>query len=304
MIRSWVDLESIPAVQRNSAYRASLGLLYLVSLAGLAYLAWKGSSYYLTPLAERPRHEAYWALKPGGTLGNLYGVVGASLMVIMQLYTVRKRIPVLARLGSLRVWLDFHIFCGVIGPLFIVLHTSFKVHGLVALSFWSMVVVATSGILGRYLYLQLPRRRSGDELSLADLMRQTGELTDRLRREPDLDERHLKELDDLAAVGVRAEAPLLLILVRLPLDGWALRRRIRRFRRSLAGALSRAEVARVGRLALERAQLERRIEVLARLQEAFHYWHVLHKPFAVVMYVFMIVHIGVALMTGYAFGGR
>lgn len=296
--------ESIPTVQRSFIYRASLALLYLLSLAGLGYLAWKGAPYYLTPLAERPRHEAYWALKPGGSLGNLYGIVGAALMVVMQLYSVRKRIPFLARLGSLRVWLDFHIYCGVIGPLFIVLHSSFKVNGLVALSFWSMVVVAASGILGRYLYLQLPRRRSGVELTLTELERQSVELTERLRQVSDLDERHLEELDGLAAAGVRADAPLLLILMRLPVDGWALRRRIRRFRRSLSGALSRAEVARVGRLALERAQLESRIEVLARLQEAFHYWHVLHKPFAIVMYVFMFVHIGVALMTGYAFGGR
>lgn len=291
-------------MQRNLVYRVLLATLYLASLAGLGYLAWKGSSYYLTPLVERPREEAYWALKPGGTLGNLYGIVGSGLMVVMQLYTLRKRIPFLARLGSLRVWLDFHIYCGVIGPLFIVLHSSFKVQGLVALSFWSMVVVATSGIVGRYLYLQLPRRRSGDELTLADLESRSGELTDRLRRETDLDDRHIAELDALGEVGVGANAPLALILVRLPLDGWVLRRRIVRFRRSLGGILPHVDVVRVGRMALERAQLRHRIEMLARLQEAFHYWHVLHKPFAIVMYVFMFVHIGVALMTGYAFGGR
>jgi hypothetical protein len=38
--------------------------------------------------------------------------------------------------------------------------------------------------------------------------------------------------------------------------------------------------------------------------ELFHYWHVLHKPFALVMYLFMAVHVAVAVMTGYAWGSR
>ena len=49
----------------------------------------------------------------------------------------------------------------------------------------------------------------------------------------------------------------------------------------------------------QRAFLERRILLWDRLQRLFHYWHVLHKPFAVIMYLFMIVHVGVALATGY-----
>ena len=38
-------------------------------------------------------------------------------------------------------------------------------------------------------------------------------------------------------------------------------------------------------------------------RQMFYYWHVLHKPFAIVMYVFMFVHILVAVFTGYGFGG-
>jgi hypothetical protein len=53
------------------------------------------------------------------------------------------------------------------------------------------------------------------------------------------------------------------------------------------------------RVARRKAALKRRIVFWEALHRVFHYWHVIHKPFAVVMYVFMIVHIVVASMTGY-----
>lgn len=149
-----------------SFYRLSLLLLYLVSFAGVAKLAADGVPYYVTPLAERPRHELYWSLKPGGEHGLLYGVAGTTMMILMLGYSLRKRFSALRRWGSLNVWLDLHIYLGVFGPLLILLHTSFKFGGLVSLSFYSMAAVATSGVVGRYLYLRLPR--SEDVLSVKE----------------------------------------------------------------------------------------------------------------------------------------
>lgn len=258
---------------------------YAVALAVIALLAWEGSSYYGTPLIERPRHEDYWTLKPGGSRGHMLGIAGSSLMVAMLVYSVRKRVKVLRGAGKLRDWLDFHIFCGVIGPLLVVLHSSFKVHGLVALSFWSMVVVALSGVLGRYLYLQIPRTRAGDQLSLKEVEELNAELSLRLKEE--LGEEPLKELEALAA-------DLSPSLFRMPLDGLRLRWRLRSFRKRHRGS---TELTRTIR---QKALLQRRLVLWSRLQELFHHWHVFHKPFAVVMYVFMIVHIAVAVLTGYA----
>ena len=260
-----------------------LGTAYAAALAAILFLAWEGRSYYGTPLIERPRHEDYWTLKPGGSRGHMLGIAGSSLMVAMLVYSVRKRAKALRGAGKLRDWLDFHIFCGVIGPLLVVLHSSFKVHGLVALSFWSMVVVALSGVLGRYLYLQIPRPRAGDQLSLAEVEALNAELTRRLREE--LGEEAVKELEALAA-------DLSPSLFRMPLDGIRLRWRLRSFRHR-----GSAELLRTIR---QKALLQRRLLLWSRLQELFHHWHVLHKPFAVVMYIFMIVHIAVAILTGYA----
>jgi hypothetical protein len=275
-----------------------LRLLYATSFALLAYSAWFGWDYYSAPLMERAHHPQYWTLKPGGSLGRTYGVIGVGLMTLMMSYSVRKRFRRLRKLGSLRSWLDFHIYCGVVGPLFIVLHSSLKVTGVVALSFWSMVVVATSGIVGRYLYLQIPRRRSGDEMTLADVQRLSADLNERLLRDHGVSERALQRVESLAGRSVDSKAGLFRILLTLPFGSARLQWHLRAVTHGVAGA----EGARLRQLLRERAQLSRRILLWEKLQALFHHWHVLHKPFAVIMYLFAAVHIGVAIATGYAFG--
>jgi hypothetical protein len=291
------------APRRSPAAKVPVRRIVLIAayggaLATIAHFAREGRSYYSTPLIERPRHDDYWRLKPGGTTGHALGIVGSSLMIVMLLYSVRKRVKPLRRLGRLASWLDFHIFCGVVGPLLVIFHTSFKVNGLVALSFWSMIAVALSGVLGRYLYGQIPRTRAGDQLSLAEAEEQNRELAHRLREELGMGDEALAELDAMAAGGLGPETGLAAILLRLPLEGVRLRLRLRSFRRRFRGS-PRPLLRELARAVRRKALLERRLLLWTRLQRAFHYWHVFHKPFAVVMYVFMLVHVAVAIVTGY-----
>ena len=279
-------------------WKIALAALYLAAFALLAYLAWEGRTYYAAPLIERPRHPDYWRLKPGGSRGILYGIVGAGLMTLMLGYSLRKRFRPLRRWGALRYWLDLHILCGVIGPLFIVLHSSFKVQGLVALSFWSMVAVALSGVLGRYLYLQIPRAASGDRLTLEDVEAERARLGQAIESSSPAGARVLAELTGLLESEAASRGSLAFLLFRLPFDRWRLRRRLRRHLGRLGGAADGVTRAWMRR-AWHKVELERRLLVLAEVQALFHYWHVIHKPFAIVMYLFMIVHIVVATMTGY-----
>ena len=86
------------------------------------------------------------------------------------------------------------------------------------------------------------------------------------------------------------------------------RKEIRAAGATLSAARFRRDFPRVDRrlrhrfelLVAHKASLHRRILLWQRVRELFHYWHVFHKPFAVVMYLFMVLHIGVAWITGYA----
>ena len=281
-------------------WKLFVALLYVASLTLLTYLAWKGRSYYLTPLIERPRHPDYWALKPGGSQGIVFGIVGASLMTLMLGYSLRRRSRLLRGWGALRYWLDLHILCGVFGPLLIVLHSSLKVQGLVALSFWSMVAVALSGGLGRYLYLQIPRAATGDQLSLKEVEAERERLSEALFENEVARPETLEELSELLS-GEQQRRNLLSLLLLLPLDNWRLHRRLRSWARGVAPSGRGASHSWL-ETAWKKIQLERRLQILGELQAVFHYWHVVHKPFAIIMYLFMIVHIAVATMTGYVPG--
>ena len=286
---------------RVSVFRAAVGLLYVVSLVGIGWLLARGSSFYLTPLGERGHHPGYWDWKSGGHVGHRLGVVGSGMMVVMLAYSLRKRVKALRKLGPLGRWLDVHIFLGVVGPLLVILHSAFKVQGLVALSFWSMIAVALSGVLGRYLYLQIPRSRAGEELTLAELQKLDRALSERLRREYHLDERLLARLEALSAPPA-AHRGLLLGLMGLLVGDLAHGRRLRAFARACRG-VPRGVFRQFERVLREKAQSHRRLLLWHRVHELFHYWHVVHKPFAVVMYLFMLVHVAVAVVTGYGWLG-
>jgi hypothetical protein len=282
---------------KGAVFRVALGFLYVAALASVAVLAYRGAPYYLTPLAERARHVGYWDWKPGGSVGRPLGMAGASMMTLMLLYSARKRLAPLRGLGPLSRWLDVHIFLGSVAPLLILLHTSFKFGGLVSLSFWSMVAVALSGVVGRYLYLQIPRTRAGEELTLAELSRLDERLGRRLREEYRLGGELLAELDALAAPPGGGRGVLAGVL-RLAVDDFRLRRRLAGFARRCRG-LPRGVLREFERVVRQKALCHRRLLLWRRLHEVFHYWHVFHKPFAVVMYVFMVVHVVVAVISGY-----
>ncbi len=280
-------------------FRKALVLSYLLAAAFAAAAAVRGASFYATPLTQRARHPGYWTYKAGGRLGHPLGVAGASMTVLLLGYSLRKRVRALRRLGPLSRWLDVHIFLGLLGPVLVILHSSFKVQGLVALSFWSMVVVALSGVLGRYLYLQIPRTRAGEALSLQELEAQDRALSRRLGLEFGLDEAALRRLEALSTPPpARSLLALLLGLLR---DDLRRGRELRAFARSCRGVPA-GLLRDLERLARQKHALHRRLLAWDRLHELFHYWHVLHKPFAVVMYLFMAVHVAVALATGYAWG--
>ena len=285
--------------RRPAAFSVLLLLGYTAGLGAVAYFLATGLSYYLTPVHERARHPDYWTLKPGGSLGLQFGAAGLVMMTVMHLYSARKRIKLMRGLGPLRNWLNGHILLGILGPLFVVLHSSFKVGGLIAISFWAMVAVALSGIFGRYLYLQIPRTRAGEELSLAEVEKQDRELTRRLKEEFAADEAWLAAVEKAAAPRPARGLPGALVMMLGDDTGVTGRVKVP------PPPNVPPEVAReVAAIVAQKRVLKRRIAMWDQVHRLFHYWHVIHKPFAVVMYLFVVLHVVVATMTGYGFGWR
>ncbi len=282
--------------------RKFLIILYTLTLIIIVYYLVAGLQYYGTSYIERPHHEDYRALRPAGSLGIVFGYIGSAMMVLMLSYSLRKRTKLLGKRITLRNWLKLHIYLGVCGPLFIVLHSSFKVQGLIAVAFWSMIAVALSGYLGRYLYQLIPRNQEGDELTMTEVDKQVQLTTEILRDKYGLAPEQLAQLEILSKRMISTEGSFLRLLVGAIMADFARPMLTRRLMKDMKRSFASVDrgLKQLARLALERAALARRIEMLDRTREVFHYWHVIHKPFAIIMYLIMGVHIGIAIWTGFA----
>lgn len=216
--------------------------------------------------------------------GHGLGIAGFILMLMTEtLYTLRKRSR-LARWGRMSSWLRFHIVTGLVGPYLVLLHTSWKFHGLAGVVMVGTVIIVFSGIVGRYIYTAIPRTIEGAELEAADLERQIGALAVGLN--PSLSSE--AQLPLVAATGGTG-----LVLGRALLE-WNDRVRTRRARR-LREPAQRAEVRQMDRLLLRRRALERQAASLASARRVLATWHSIHIPIGVALFILAFVHTGGAL---------
>ncbi|MGA2001578.1 MAG: hypothetical protein ABSG52_16465 [Terriglobales bacterium] len=294
-----------------SGHAARLIVGYAAALTVIFSVAIYGFDYYTLDAAQRPYSPKHALLKPSGAIGIKLGVIGLLMFLVIFLYPLRKRWAWLSRQGSTKHWMDFHVLLGVFAPFVIAFHGSFKFRGFAGMAFWIMTAVAVSGVVGRYLYGQIPRRVTAAELSLGetrDLQEQyTAELSSqRLIRQSDLQalfsvptEAQVARMPVVAALGYM----VLLDIIR-PFRIARLRRRTlsgTQWLFTLGGLLRSANVELENAVASARAysSLSKRLAFLSRAQRVFHLWHVVHKPFSYSFAVLAIFHIGVVWMLGY-----
>ena len=274
----------------------TLLLTIWVGVATVAVVS--GWPYYRLPLEERLYDADHALFAPTGLIGQGHGVIGTLMIAVgVVLYTARKRFAFLERFGSLRAWLQFHIFLCTLGPFLILLHTTFKFGGFVSISFWSMVAVVVSGVFGRYVYAWLPRAADGRGRSAGDVRAERASLLESLTSVTGLE-----RADVVTLVGA-GPAPRqgLLGSVLAPLGFGVAGRHARRRADGLLRARGVPEATRariLGLLDTER-RLSRQLSLLGPFQRLFRYWHAFHLPLAVVMFAVLAVHVGVAIAFGY-----
>ncbi|MCX6287227.1 MAG: hypothetical protein NTY96_08935 [Bacteroidetes bacterium] len=280
----------------HKLYIFALSAIVLVTFALLCYY---GYSYYRLPLEERFFHQGHTLLKPGGGWGHGFGIIGSLSMILgIVLYMVRKRSRFLGRFGLLKHWLEFHIFLCTLGPVLVLFHTSFKFGGLVAVSFWSMVAVFLSGVIGRFIYIQIPRTIEGRELSLNEVRDLKSNIGTILSESYKLDEESYNLILDSTKRKVELyEKNVFLKFTRKYFNE---RKTISSVKAAVKkNNLSRADRKEVVNLVKHDITLNRRIDRLVTMQNLFKYWHVAHLPFAIVMLIIMVIHVGVTIVLGY-----
>ncbi|MFN7972548.1 MAG: hypothetical protein U0166_09395 [Acidobacteriota bacterium] len=292
-------------------HRRRLAASYSVAIASLLGLAAFGARYYMLPFAERPFSERHALLRPTGTLGLRLGFAALAMLLGIFLYPLRKRWSWLSRRGSSRRWLDYHVLLGLFTPVVVAFHASFKSRGFAGMAFWIMVAVALSGVIGRYLYAQIPRRLARAELSLKEIQETLARASAALADERLVPEEHLglllclpsparvEEMSTLAALGT-----MVAVDVRQAVGVARLRRRAVPFPervRALGGFLStsRADLEHAIATARREASTAKKVIFLGRAQQVFRLWHVVHRPFSYTLAILVAIHVGVVITMGY-----
>ncbi len=297
--------------QKEEGHRIRVAIAGASALLLVLAISIYGASYYLLPLNERPYSDKYELLKPGGSIGLKLGILGTVLFFIIFLYALRKIIPWLGRFGTARHWMDFHVIAGVTAPIVIAFHASFKFRGIAGIAFWIMLAVALSGIIGRYLYAQIPRSLTAAELSLTELHLSERELADALLGQSVYSAEQLNRAMHVpSAEHIRSIGPLLALGEMIALD-MGLPFRLANLRRTscsfstklltIGGLLSsgHSDIELVVRLVKQKASLSKRVVFLGQSQKVFHLWHVIHRPFSYAFAVLAIIHIAVVMGFGF-----
>ena len=155
-------------------------LALLTLLVALTWLGWKVAqgNYY----------------KSGVGLGYNLGLAGGLMMLTLLMYSFRKHVKFMQGLGKLKYWFRIHMILGVLGPVLVIFHTTFRLGSTNAtIAFYCMVVVALSGLVGKFAYTRIHKGLYGSRNSLKEareeLAGSSGEVKSRLHFFPKVEKK-------------------------------------------------------------------------------------------------------------------
>lgn len=266
-----LERATVPPTLRNTR-PANITATLIFSLLVVALLA----------AGWHTRDEYYLSAEYG--IGYALGIVGGSMMLLLLLYPLRKRLRLMGRWLPVRHWFRIHMLLGVLGPLCILYHCSFRLgaaNSNVALACMGLMVA--SGLVGRFIYARIHFGLYGQRANLQELQRS------RLLAQQQLQADAL-QLSAVAAHQLQAlEAAVaqrrsLAGTVGLVLN-FGLRSRLAQWR--IGSQLSPSQRRHLA------AWLDtlRRIAGFTFFERLFSLWHVLHMPIFFMLVITGLIHV-------------
>jgi hypothetical protein len=237
--------------------------------------------------------------------GYWLGVAGGVTMLLLLLYPLRKKYRSWRILGSVPSWFRIHMVLGVIGPALIMYHCNFRLGSTNSnLALFSMLIVAASGVIGRYLYRKIHLGLYGEKLKIREMAAEALAVGDEIGRYV---ASSTEALNEIKAYEQRALAHpetlrgalwgLMVVSLR---SGRSRRRLIRTTTAAIktdARELRWTAATRRARLAGARSRINQYFRLvkkaanLAFYERLFALWHVLHLPLFFVLILTTVVHI-------------
>jgi hypothetical protein len=242
---------------------------------------------------------------PEEGIGYWFGIIGGTLMVLLLLYPLRKRIRILHSLGPTKHWFRMHMIFGLLGPLLVLYHCNFQLGSFNSkVALYCMLLVAGSGVIGRHFYARIHRGLYGRKTSLKELQQELTESLEKSHGLANLMPELVGELDELAtslqgckvtqSLGIRRS-------LRWTFTHSFMRLRLMLVaRKELRSAAADSEIIardykRIYRTASryirDFTNLTGRVAQFSFYERLFALWHVFHLPIFFMMVLSALVHV-------------
>ena len=291
-----VAIQAVPS--RAPARRVGPGYWVLIPLGVLALVALVGAPYYFAPLGERLRHPLHAWLRPSGYIGQSAGILTFLGFMFMWLFPLRKRFSRARWMGPVPRWLDVHIGVGLVLPLLGAVHAGFRMGGVIGLGYLSMLIVCASGVMGRYIYVHIPRSRNGVEMGLSEVAAHQRTLLAEIAEATGLRVIDVQEI--LKVEDMRVGSGILATFAQMIRDDLTRGRAVRKLRRMMVarGGTSAEGLKKILTLARREMALSQHARLLDATHALFRHWHAAHRPFAITAFIAVTIHVVVVIAVG------
>jgi hypothetical protein len=242
-------------------------------------------------------------ISPEFGLGYALGIAGSTMMLLLLLYPLRKRVRAMRTWGRVSAWFRVHMALGIVGPTLVVFHSNFELGSINSrVALFSMLIVAVSGLFGRYFYSRVHYGLSGRHATLSSLREDflsldaSGSALAKLLPETVAELRTVEDPLLVPHIGV-GEAFVAAIRASVLTRTAALRAR-RRLAQALADNVSpilereRERLQRNARRYIAtRMRALRKYAQFSLFERLLSLWHVVHYPLFLALVVSAIVHV-------------
>ena len=243
-------------------------------------------------------------LSPEDGTGYYLGIIGGSMMLLLSLYSFRKKYRFMRNWGPIKYWFSSHMMMGVMGPMLILFHANFSLGSTNSnLALISMLIVAGSGLVGRYFYRKIHHGLYGRHASLNELKELVKLNKGRIGKNLKLTDRSVERLARYERLSLK-DTGIILSIMRLPyvtllshFINWRVGRELKLFLKRYKNrhGISHSEYKKARKMA--RQQLKVYISSVSQLSgftayvKLFSIWHHLHLPLFIILILTGIVHV-------------
>ncbi len=251
----------------------------------LVSFTWYSSVLLLLAAGWAMRDHNYIVAESG--IGYWFGIIGGGMMLLLLIYPLRKRFRSWAAIGSIKSWFRIHMILGVAGPMMIIFHSGFELGSFnSSVAFFSMLTVAISGLVGRWLYQRIHHGLYGRKVKFEDLYTENELPEILMNSNGDLDFGLVEEFEDIEQQLTHRHTGENRSI------GFYLRMKSRL--RALSHSVRKSDIERRDKKRLFRRLLDLRAICRLGINEIlFSYWHVLHLPLFIMLVLSGLIHVAV-----------